>query len=169
MKRVRFTLAVILTIGLVAGAALAQDAADQPDLQVMQSERFREYLADSEGRALYIFAASDVAAEDMQPMTDGVRETAVSCTEACLEAWPAFTADGDVQAPEGVDGELLYTASFDDRTHVVFNGWPLFYFAQDDEPGDTNGHGIESFGGVWYLIGPDGQYLEFVDPAEEAG
>lgn len=169
MKRFRFVLAAILALGVFAGAASAQGMADQPGVQVMQSEEYGEYLADSDGMALYIFVASDAATEDLEPMTEGVRDTAVSCTGECLEAWPAFTAEGDVQVGEGVDGELLYTASFDDRMHVVFNGWPLFYFVQDEEPGQTQGHGIEGFGGVWYLIGPDGQHLEFEDPAQEAG
>lgn len=161
--------ALLLAISMLGLGALAQDSMSGTTIQVMESEPYGDYVTDSEGNAVYIFVASDAATEGADPMTEGIRETAVSCTGECLEAWPAFTAEGEVEAVEGIDAELVYLASFDDRQHVVFNGWPLFYFVQDEEPGETNGHGIEGFGGVWYLIGPDGKHLEFQDPAESAG
>lgn len=168
MKHLQFILTAVLAIGMLDGVAAAQEVADQPGVQVMESEEYGEYLADFEGYALYIFVANDASIEDVEPMTDGVRDTAMSCTGTCLDAWPAFSADSDVREDAGVDSEMLYIESFDDRSHAVYNGWPLFYFVQDEEPGQTNGHGVESFGGVWYLIRPDGQHI-FVDPAEEAG
>lgn len=35
---------------------------------------------------------------------------------------------------------------------VTFNGYPLYYFAADEKPGDTNG---QDLGDVWYLISTD--------------
>ena len=39
---------------------------------------------------------------------------------------------------------------------VTYNGWPLYFFVEDIQPGDINGHDIESFGEDWYLVGPNG-------------
>jgi predicted lipoprotein with Yx(FWY)xxD motif len=34
---------------------------------------------------------------------------------------------------------------------------PLYFFANDVAPGDTNGQGI---GDVWYVVGPDGTAID---------
>jgi predicted lipoprotein with Yx(FWY)xxD motif len=39
----------------------------------------------------------------------------------------------------------------------VYGGWPLYYFASDSAPGDTNGQGV---GDVWYVIGADGEFIQ---------
>jgi len=35
---------------------------------------------------------------------------------------------------------------------VTANGRPLYYFANDDGPGETNGHSVDD---VWYVVAPD--------------
>jgi hypothetical protein len=42
-------------------------------------------------------------------------------------------------------------------TQVTYNGWPLYYFASDVEPGHTRGHDIEGYGTEWYLVTPEGE------------
>ena len=42
---------------------------------------------------------------------------------------------------------------------ATYNGWPLYYFAEDFVAGDINGHDFEEFGGEWYLVTPDGGAL----------
>ena len=32
--------------------------------------------------------------------------------------------------------------------------WPIYTFAGDTKPGDTNGQGV---GGTWYVVSPDGK------------
>ena len=39
----------------------------------------------------------------------------------------------------------------------MYNGWPLYTFADDYVPGDVNGHDFEEFGGEWYLMTPAGR------------
>jgi predicted lipoprotein with Yx(FWY)xxD motif len=42
---------------------------------------------------------------------------------------------------------------------VTYNGHPLYYFIADKAAGDTNGQGINAFGGLWLLLTPSGQAL----------
>ena len=44
--------------------------------------------------------------------------------------------------------------------------WPLYYFAGDTAPGETNGQGV---GGVWWVVAPDGTLIETDEGAERAG
>lgn len=39
----------------------------------------------------------------------------------------------------------------DGGQQVTFLGWPLYYYAEDTKPGDTNGQGLQ---GVWYVVSP---------------
>ena len=40
----------------------------------------------------------------------------------------------------------------DGSSQTTFQGWPLYYFAGDNEPGDINGDGVN---GVWFVAKPD--------------
>ena len=79
-----------------------------------------------------------------------------TCTAACAQAWPPLTVEDGATASggEGVDAGLLSTATHSEAgTQVTYNGWPLYYYAADSAPGDTNGQGS---GGVWYVLDPTG-------------
>jgi predicted lipoprotein with Yx(FWY)xxD motif len=145
------SVATMLAAGLVLSLspALAQDAAT---VNVAEHEEHGRYLTDGEGRALYLFE-SDTRAEGDTP-------AAVSCSAECLERWPPFHSAGEPQAGEGADAALLGTVDHEGETMVTYNGWPLYYFVEDQAPGDTKGHDIEEFGAEWYLIGPDGEKVE---------
>lgn len=165
MKRTIVLILSALTTAFLAGATLAQEMGG-PTVQVMENETYGSYLADGEERALYLFADPATHGQGPERMTADVRDAAVSCTGECLDAWPAFTSEGELSAGEGIDVELLGTAVFDGRTHVVYNGWPLFSFVRDQEPGQVEGHEVQSFGGVWYLVSPEGHAVGTDDSAE---
>ena len=56
-----------------------------------------------------------------------------------------------------VRAQLLGTVERrDGAKQVTYNGWPLYYYARDQNPGDTNGQDVEGFGAEWYLVTPDG-------------
>jgi predicted lipoprotein with Yx(FWY)xxD motif len=40
---------------------------------------------------------------------------------------------------------------------VTYGGKPLYYFAGDAKPGDTNGQGV---GRVWFAVGADGELIK---------
>ena len=99
-------------------------------------------LVDAEGNTLYLFTP-DAQGES-------------TCYDACADNWPALT--GDVTAGEGVDGSLLGTTErTDGSVQVTYNGWPLYYFANDAAPGDTNGQGIND---VWFAVDAAGDAVE---------
>lgn len=68
---------------------------------------------------------------------------------------PAFATEGEPQAGEGIDASLLGTTTrTDDTVQVTYNGKPLYYFAGNENPGDTNGQGI---GDVWFVASSNGE------------
>lgn len=100
---------------------------------------FGPILVDSEGMTLYMF--------DPDEQGDSV------CDADCLEAWPPV--EGPAQAGEGVDASMLGTAqATDGTTMATYNDWPLYYWVDDQQPGDTTGQAV---GDVWWVMGPDGE------------
>lgn len=162
MKRIIPLLIVLLPALALATGAFAQEEPEGRVVQLMDSNEFGSYLVDGEGRTLYLFMSEEVhqSRQSAARMTDGVQEAAVSCAGDCLERRPAFTSENGVEAGEGIDAEMLYTAEFDGRMHVVYNGWPLFYFSGDEAAGQINGHETVSFGGQWHVINPEGLRVE---------
>ncbi|HET6835053.1 MAG TPA: hypothetical protein VFH30_14355 [Acidimicrobiales bacterium] len=96
-------------------------------------------LVDADGRTLYLF----------MPDAQG----ASTCVDSCAATWPALP--GPATAGDGADEALLGTADRPDdgSAQVTYNGWPLYHFASDAAPGDTNGQGI---GDVWFVVDASG-------------
>ena len=96
-------------------------------------------LTDESGLTLYTF--------------DNDQPNVSNCTGGCLNAWPAYILPAHgVLAAEVGGGTVSVAARQDDgRQQVTYNGRPLYYFAGDSSPGDTNGDGS---GGVWHVVTP---------------
>ena len=152
-------LAVVL-LSLFSLSAFAQDAAPVT-VNMAESDTYGPYLTDAAGNSLYLFVNEEMEM-GAETMTEGVRAEAVSCTEGCLQAWPPLLAES-VEAGEGVNPDLLYTAEFDGMMFAVYNGWPLYYFASDEAPGDTNGQGRGGEPNIWYLVSPEGHIVETME------
>jgi predicted lipoprotein with Yx(FWY)xxD motif len=75
--------------------------------------------------------------------TKDVKDSGKSnCSGGCLETWPALTvAAGETPtAGAGVTGTLGTITREDDGTlQVTYNGLPLYFFKNDQAPGDSNG------------------------------
>ena len=115
-------------------------------VQVAQNDTLGSYLTDADGRALYLFQ------KDQQ----GSGES--TCYDACAGAWPPFTAEqGSPVARAAAADSLLSTFERRDGTmQVAYNGWPLYYFAQDQGAGQLKGQDVMGFGAEWYLLTPQG-------------
>jgi predicted lipoprotein with Yx(FWY)xxD motif len=98
-----------------------------------------QILVDGEGMTLYLF-------------TQDSPNTSV-CVDDCLAAWPIL--EGEPTAGEGADDSKLGSFTREDgRVQATYNEWPLYYFAQDQAPGDTTGQAVND---VWWVIDRDGE------------
>ena len=120
-----------------APATTTQPAATGRAVMVADSS-LGSILVDGDGNTLYLFT----------PDTQGES----TCYDQCEANWPPLV--DDVEAGDGIDAALLGTAARTDGSEqVTYNGWPLYYFANDSAAGDTNGQGIND---VWYVVDPQG-------------
>ena len=109
-------------------------------VNVGKNSKYSSFLVDGKGMTLYIFTKDS-------PGTS-------TCTGNCATSWPPLLTNGTPVAGTGVDSTKFGTTTrADGTTQVTYNGWPLYYYAKDQNPGDTNGDGV---GSVWYLITPAG-------------
>jgi hypothetical protein len=44
------------------------------------------------------------------------------------------------------------SARSDGKPQVTYHGHPLYFFSGDQNPGDANGQGVNTFGGLWYVL-----------------
>jgi predicted lipoprotein with Yx(FWY)xxD motif len=114
------------------------------------------FLTNGSGRAVYLWAA-----DSMNKST---------CSGACAGAWPPVTTKGNVTAADGAKTTDLGTITRSDGSkQVTYDGHPLYYFAGDSGPGQTNGQGSDSFGAKWWLVAPAGTKITVADAAAGAG
>jgi len=113
------------------------------------------FLTNSSGRAVYLWAA------------DSMNKS--MCSGACAQAWPPVTSKGQVTAANGAKAADLGTITRSDGTkQVTYLGHPLYFFAGDSGPGQTNGQGSNSFGAKWWLVAPAGTKITVADSATGA-
>lgn len=127
------------------GDAAAADAADDAGAArgavtvTSADSELGVILVDGEGMTLYVF--------------DNDTDQTSTCTGDCAANWPPLT--GEATAGGGADDSLLGSSQRDDGTpQVTYAGRPLYHFAGDQGPGDTNGQAV---GDRWWVIGPDGE------------
>lgn len=108
-------------------------------------------LTDSSGRTLYLLT-SDTA-------------SSTTCTGACLAAWPPVAAPTGSPSTTGVTGQLGSFARPEGGRQLTVDGHPLYTYAGDSSPGQTDGEGIRSFGGTWWAVAPDGSAVQGGGPS----
>ncbi|MFI8004797.1 SCO0930 family lipoprotein [Streptomyces sp. NPDC086010] len=145
--------------GSDVGADSAPKEAGQ--LAVWDSKKLGEVLTDSEGFTLYRFD-KDTA----EPPTS-------NCEGDCAKTWPVVAA-GNATAAAGTDAGLIGEVTRADGTkQLTVGGWPMYRYAKDTGPGETNGQGV---GGTWFVSAPDGKKAaanadgaDAAEPADLAG
>ena len=127
-------------------AASPSTAATTIDLQ-SASGIDGKFLADGQGRALYLFAAD--------------KSSTSTCTGACAATWPPVTASAMPIADGGVSQSLLGTTKRADGTEqLTYNGHPLYYFSADTGSGMAKGQGTKAFGADWYVVNAKGSKID---------
>ncbi len=129
------------TAAPAAPTTTAAQAAGSATVAVASS-RLGDILVDADGRTLYVFTKD--------------KGDQSACSGECAANWPALT--GTATAGTGAQAALLSTATqADGSSQVTYGGKPLYYFAGDAKPGDTNGQGV---GSVWYAVTADGDMVK---------
>jgi predicted lipoprotein with Yx(FWY)xxD motif len=106
------------------------------------SSKLGDILVDGDGHTLYAFTKD--------------KGDQSACSGECAANWPALT--GSVSAGTGAQAALLSTAvQANGSSQVTYGGRPLYYFASDAKPGDTNGQGV---GSVWFAVTADGELVK---------
>ena len=110
------------------------------------NENVGKILVDSKGRTLYLFERDS-----------GTKST---CTGACTVEWPPLRATGKPTVGGGANASVVTTsARSDGKLQVTYNGHPLYLFSGDQSPADTNGQGVNAFGGLWYALSSAGDQI----------
>ena len=106
------------------------------------SSKLGDILVDAAGRTLYAFTKD--------------KGDQSACSGDCATNWPALT--GTPTAGTGVQASLLSTSmQANGDAQVTYGGKPLYHFAGDAKPGDTNGQNV---GNVWFAVGADGELVK---------
>jgi predicted lipoprotein with Yx(FWY)xxD motif len=103
------------------------------------SEEDGWYLVGPNGMTLYSF--------DPDPIGGSV------CAGRCAENWPPLTVESadDMTMEEGIPGTLSTFEREDGTLQVAYNGVALYYWARDENPGDTTGNYV---GRNWWIVPP---------------
>lgn len=98
-----------------------------------------------------LVGADDMTLYMFDQDTEG--EAASTCSGGCADVWPPLTVEETPSTDDGVTASLETFEREDGRTQVMAGGWPLYYYAQDGEPGDANGQGAND---IWWVLDPAG-------------
>jgi predicted lipoprotein with Yx(FWY)xxD motif len=114
-----------------------------PQIKVSTTTKYGTILVDAKGRTLYVLTAD--------------KRGKSSCYGQCASFWPPMIASNSHVTATGLKSSLLRTTTrTDGRLQVSYNGHPLYRFAKDTKPGQTNGQGLNAFGGMWWVLSPAG-------------
>jgi len=112
----------------------------------LSNESLGNILVNSQGRTLYLFTRDS--------------GTTSECDGACAVNWPPLRVTGKPTIGSGADASLISTTARSDGTRqVAYNGHPLYLFKGDASSGDTNGEGLNAFGGLWYALSAAGNQV----------
>lgn len=148
-------------------------------LSVAEHDALGSYLVDAEGRTLYVVvdpggnpvSCEGPCAEAWPPfLVDAMGESAMGDADMGEEDMgDDEMGDGDMGEEDMGDGDMagaMVDASAigtvrrpDGTTQVTFAGHPLYYFVNDVLPGEVNCQAVAQFGGIWYVLSPDGMVI----------
>ena len=136
--------AAVLVLAFVIGVGVAyahrSGAKGTVDLR---STAFGKVLVSANGHTLYLFKHDH-----------GTKST---CYGACATNWPPLVTTAKATGGSGVKSALLGTTRrTDGKLQVTYHGHPLYWFSLDKKAGQTNGQGLNFYGGKWYVVNANG-------------
>jgi predicted lipoprotein with Yx(FWY)xxD motif len=151
-RRAWATLLAIAAVALVS-AACSDNGSSTPgaapvpsangELVSAQPTSLGTILVDGQARTVYLFAND--------------KSTQSTCTGGCAANWPFVPAPAtQPTTAAGVPGALGVTARSDGARQLTVAGHPVYTFAGDSAPGQTNGQNMTLDGGLWTAVSPSG-------------
>ncbi len=108
--------------------------------------RYGRILQDRRGRTLYLFTKE--------------KGKKSRCYGDCARAWPPLLTKGEPRARAGAKQSLLGTTKRrGGTTQVTYNGHPVYFYVDEDEPNEILCQAVPEFGGIWYVIDKNGDAI----------
>ncbi len=149
------TAAVALTAMAISACGVSGSAATAPPttasgkaatVGLADEGNLGKILVDSQDRSLYLFQRD--------------AGTKSACTGACAAAWPPLRATGKPVVGTALSASKVgTTARSDGKPQITYNGHPLYLYLGDQKPGDTNGQGLNLYGGGWFALSAAGNMV----------
>ncbi|MEU8775682.1 SCO0930 family lipoprotein [Streptomyces sp. NPDC048606] len=130
-----------------AAGAAPEAAAPAPatgKLSVAKDPKLGEHIVDANGMTVYRFKP-----DTAWPMVS-------KCVGDCLAKWPVVPPTERAADKGIVEKNYTVLDRPDGKKQQSVNCWPVYTFAGDKKPGDTNGQGV---GGTWYAVSPAGDMI----------
>jgi predicted lipoprotein with Yx(FWY)xxD motif len=106
-------------------------------IKIQEKEGIGKYFTDTEGKTLYWFKKD----------TPGKS----ACGGPCIEKWPIYYREAVVAPKDITAGDFGTITREDGKMQTTFRGYPLYYWVNDKQAGETNGQGVNN---VWFVINP---------------
>ena len=149
MKRafpIIFAVAALVSLAGLSGAPAATDSQTGTRVSTASSS-LGKIIVDGRGRTLYLFEKD--------------KRGHSACSGACAMYWPPVITNGTPKAGRGVKTSLLGTIRrANGARQVTYAGHPLYRYLLDTKSGQTNGEGLQDFGGGWDALSPAGKKIE---------
>lgn len=109
----------------------------EPTINVLEHSEYGPILVGEKGMTLYVFTKDE--------------DNKSNCFGDCLVKWPPLKTLGkpNIESDKIVKRKIGSTALNDGNEVVTYFGRPLYYWYQDEKPGDISGQNV---GGVWFLV-----------------
>lgn len=134
MKKMLMSLIAVSVLLFGVGVVMGMHHA----VKIQEKEGIGKYFTDTEGKTLYWFKKDSPGKS--------------ACIGPCLEKWPIYYRE-TVAAPKDIKADDFGTITREDgKKQTTFRGYPLYYWINDKQAGETNGQGVNN---VWYVINPD--------------
>ncbi len=109
-------------------------AAPAANVKTDNNAKFGKILVAANGMTLYVF--------------DKDTANTSNCYDACATNWPPLTVTAD-PVGDGINGKLATATRKDGAKQVTLDGKPLYFWKNDQKPGDATGDGVQ---GVWHVV-----------------
>ncbi len=109
-------------------------------LGVTSTDALGQFLTAYNGMTLYTFTKDSAGTS--------------TCYGQCAQKWPAYTVPSvaAVNVPANLEASNVGTiVRADGSIQVTYGGMPLYFYAPDQQPGDTLGQGV---GNAWFVAKP---------------